>query len=270
MKKLFKGIPFILCAVMLIAPLSACKESALVSSNESTIQTTTSEVSTTQTSQDEQSLDSDTAYWSGFNFGPNLEYAEEFEISKDLSGYTNAPEAAKYVFDTMRDNDHIPEYSDGTNYIMVLVDLTEIEGEQCYVYRLDVDEPTGTIGAAYAYAYESENIYMQGFGGQWLLETTSGTDFSPEWVGDYYSDDYVVSIYNFDGEGIDFEIYKLDEPATTTSGYATLYSDNNLMAEFDQISFSLYEDYSVLNIFAPESHDLSILRGQYVKNEYAG
>lgn len=68
----------------------------------------------------------------------------------------------------MRDHGNIPEYSDETQYTMTLVDLVDIEGEECYLYRLDPDEPTGTIGAAYAYAYQSGNIYMQGQGGQWV------------------------------------------------------------------------------------------------------
>jgi hypothetical protein len=32
----------------------------------------------------------------------------------------------------------------------------------------EVDEPTGTVGAAYAYAYQSGNIHMQGYGGQFV------------------------------------------------------------------------------------------------------
>ena len=67
---------------------------------------------------------------------------------------------------------------------MVLIDLSDIEDEECYVYRLDVGEPSGTIGAAYAYAYQSDNIYMQGQGGQWLLividNGNSGESDSPE------------------------------------------------------------------------------------------
>lgn len=100
--------------------------------------------------------------------GSNLGYAEEYTIQGDLGDYLNASEAAKLTFDTMRDHGNIPEYSDETQYTMTLVDLVDIEGEECYLYRLDPDEPTGTIGAAYAYAYQSGNIYMQGQGGQWV------------------------------------------------------------------------------------------------------
>ncbi|MDR1558210.1 MAG: hypothetical protein LBS84_00685 [Clostridiales bacterium] len=111
----------------------------------------------------------DLPYWNGFDFGPNLSYSEEYEIQGDPGEYLNAAEAAKLTFDTMKANGNIPEYSDGLEYEMVLVDLADIEGEECYVYRLDVGEPSGTIGAAYAYAYQSGNIYMQGYGGQWVM-----------------------------------------------------------------------------------------------------
>ena len=99
---------------------------------------------------------------------PNLTYSEEYTLEGDSGDYANAAEAAKLVFDYCKENEHIPTYSDETLYTMVLVDLADIEGEECYVYRLDIDEPTGTIGAAYAYAYQSGGIYMQGYGGQWV------------------------------------------------------------------------------------------------------
>lgn len=111
----------------------------------------------------------DLPYWNGLDFGPNLEYDEEYVIPSDPGEYLNAAEGAKLTFDTMKANGNIPAYSDGLHYTMTLIDLSDINGEECYVYRLDVDEPSGTIGAAYAYAYQSGNIYMQGQGGQWVI-----------------------------------------------------------------------------------------------------
>lgn len=107
-------------------------------------------------------------YWNDIDFGANLGYTEEYKLESDPGGSMNAAEAAKFTFDAMRDSKHVPEYSDSTQYQMVLADLQNINGEECYVYRLEVDEPTGTIGAAYAYAYQTGNIYMQGYGGQWV------------------------------------------------------------------------------------------------------
>lgn len=112
----------------------------------------------------------DIPYWNGFYFGPNLEYAEEYQLMSDPGEYLNPAEAAKLTFDTMRDNGNIPDYSDGTEYTMTLVDLTDIEDGECYVYRLDIDAPENdTLGAAYAYAYQSGNIYMQGQMGIWVI-----------------------------------------------------------------------------------------------------
>lgn len=114
----------------------------------------------------------DLPYWNGFNFGPNLSYDEEYKSQGDPGEYLNAAEGAKLTFDKMKAGDHIPGDSDKFEYTMVLSDLADIEGEECYIYRLEVDkanDPAGTVGAAYAYAYQSGHIYMQGAGGQWLL-----------------------------------------------------------------------------------------------------
>lgn len=105
-----------------------------------------------------------------FDFESNLIYSEEYELLGDPGDSLNATDAAKLTFDYAKGNDNIPgEYSDDIQYAMVLVGLEEIEGEECYIYRLEVKESTDTVGAAYAYAYESGNIYMQGYGGQWVI-----------------------------------------------------------------------------------------------------
>lgn len=106
------------------------------------------------------------------DFGSNLTYSEEYQLASDPGEYLSAAEAAKLTFDTMRDKGTIPEYSDDTGYTMVLVDLTDIEGEECYIYRLDIDavhDNDGALGASYAYAYQSGNIYMEGQMGQWIM-----------------------------------------------------------------------------------------------------
>jgi hypothetical protein len=112
--------------------------------------------------------DYDLPEWDGFDFGQNLDYNEEYKLESDPGEYAPAYYAAKLTFDFARDNDNIPgEYSDDTEYTMTLIDLDDIEGEECYIYRLD--DKAGEIGAAYGYAYQSGNIYMQGQGGQFVL-----------------------------------------------------------------------------------------------------
>jgi ribosomal protein S18 acetylase RimI-like enzyme len=112
--------------------------------------------------------DAEPPYWNGLDFGPNVGYAEEYPSTGDSGDYLNAAEAARLTFDAMRENGNIPEYSDDAQYVMVLVDIADIAGEECYVYRLDAYGFDGAIGAAYAYAYQSGTIFMQGHGGQWL------------------------------------------------------------------------------------------------------
>jgi hypothetical protein len=126
--------------------------------------------------------DGDLPYWNGFDFGLNLTYAEEYELQGDPGEYMNPAEAAKLTFDDVKHDGYIPEYSDKTEYKIVLVDLADIEGEECYIYRLDVDEPTGTIGAAYAFAYQSGIIYMQGQGGQWVPLAIGDGDYGEEGI----------------------------------------------------------------------------------------
>ncbi|MDR1314157.1 MAG: hypothetical protein LBQ12_10805 [Deltaproteobacteria bacterium] len=112
----------------------------------------------------EGSDDDDLAYWNGFDFGPNLSYAEEYKLQGDPGDYLNPAEAAKATFDGVKIHGYIPGYSDSKEYTMTLVDLADLNGEECYVYRCD----GGGFAAGFAYAYQSGTIYMQGQGGQWV------------------------------------------------------------------------------------------------------
>ena len=141
-----------------------------------TAQATVSNSTQAQTSEPTQVADGrgddfedDLPPWNGFDFGRNLEYREEHTLQGDPGEYLSTFEAAKVTFDTAKENGNIPDYSDSTEYTMVLVGIEDIEGEERYLYRLDIDEPTGTVGAAYAYAYQSGKIYMEGYGGQFVL-----------------------------------------------------------------------------------------------------
>jgi hypothetical protein len=104
-------------------------------------------------------------YWNGFDFGPNLSYAEEYEMQGDPGEYMNAAEDAKPTFDAAKDIGYIPGYSDDTEYKMTLVDIADIYGDECYVYRCDGEDG---FAAGFAYAYQAGLIYMQGQMGQWV------------------------------------------------------------------------------------------------------
>ncbi len=109
----------------------------------------------------ELELSSDLPYWNGLDFGPNLGYAEEYQIQSDPGDYANAAEAAKLTFDALKSGGNIPKYSDSTEYIMVLINIDDIKGEECYIYRLD------DTGSNCAYAYQSGNVYYKEAGGEW-------------------------------------------------------------------------------------------------------
>ncbi|MGX8701223.1 hypothetical protein [Caproiciproducens sp.] len=106
--------------------------------------------------------DDEPPYWDGLDFGPNLEYSEEYKLQGDPGDYLNAAEAGKRVFETLRDGGHIPNYSKDKDYKMVLVNLDTVENQECYLYRLD-----GSLLSC-AYAYQSGGVYYQD-GGKWVL-----------------------------------------------------------------------------------------------------
>ena len=104
----------------------------------------------------------DLAYWNGLDFGPNLGYAEEYENHGDPGDYMNAAEAAKHIFNALKADSYIPKYSDETEYTMVLVNMDDIGGEPCYIYRMD------NISLGCAYAYQSGTIYYEKFDVAWV------------------------------------------------------------------------------------------------------
>jgi hypothetical protein len=96
-------------------------------------------------------------YWNGFDFGPNLSYAEECKCQSDPGEYMNPAEAAELTFDDVKNNGYIPGYSDDVEYTMTLVDIADIDGKECYVYRCDTE--SGDFSAGFAFPYQSDGIY---------------------------------------------------------------------------------------------------------------
>jgi hypothetical protein len=221
----------------------------------------------------------DLPWWDGFDFGPNLEYREEIVALSDPGEYINAAEGAKYTFDAVRDNGYVPEYSDATQYTMVLVDIAALYegGEECYVYRLDIDEPTGTLGAAYAYAYQSGNIYMEGYGGEFVLILGGGLgDLFPDemndpcdvnWWGEYITDEWSIGIVSYNGSGFRFEFYSLRDGHMVTDGVAAVYPDNPLQAEYENFEFWLSEDFNTIQVFVTLDTEFDQLGGDYNRIE---
>jgi hypothetical protein len=250
--------------------------------------------------------DSEPPYWDGFDFGPNLEYREEFELLGDPGEYLNSAEGAKYTFNAVRETDYVPEYSDSTQYIMVFVGLDVIGGEECYVYRLDIDEPTGTLGAAYAYAYQSGGIYMEGYGGEFVPilgggrgdllpgEADDGGDGSwsdpgdlgasvggrgdllpgeasdpsdATWWGEYKTDAWSIGIVGYNGRGFRFEFYSLRDGHLITDGVAAVYPDNPLHAEYADFEFWLTPGFDTIQVFVTLGTEFDQLGGDYKRIE---
>lgn len=99
------------------------------------------------------------------------------------------------------------------------------------------------------------------------IQGDPGDTGTPEWWGTFEGDEYSVSITNFDGSSFRFQIFLTSNGSIFSEGVAALYPGNNLMAEYGQMSFSLYEDFNAIDVFAPESHENERMRGHYERRE---
>jgi hypothetical protein len=180
----------------------------------------------------------DLAYWNGFDFGPNLTYAEEHQLQGDPGDYLNAAEAAKLTFDLAKIEGQISDYSDDSEYAMTLTDLAEIDGQESYVYRCE----GGGMGATFAYAYQVGRVYVQVQGGQWVrLDEGSpkGNRDGREpakvnWPGKYNSIDFVLEVANYDGKSFSFMI---DDVGESMSAAAELDPNDPYSAKFGDMVF---------------------------------
>lgn len=197
----------------------------------------------------------DLAYWNGFDFGSNLTYDEEYETQGDSGEYINAAEAAKVVFDEVKANGNISGYSENTEYKMTLVDLMDVNGEECYVYRCD----GGAYGAGFAYAYQSGSIYMQGYGGQWVpMDASNDGSNEINWEGEFNSINYVmhISAVDYDGGVFDFNI---DDEIT---GVAEFAPDDPYSAYCGEIYFS-FDGKDTINVTNGGDYSETYFRSQY-------
>lgn len=251
---------------LLVLSLAACNNEANLADTSPSVTTTPSaDISDTDGRGDmlDDDADGDPAYWNGFDFGPNLIYAEEYESQGYTDEYLNAAEAAKLTFNDAKDTGYIPDYSDSVEYTMTLVDIEDIDGDECYVYRCDGEDG---FAAGFAYSYQVGDIYMQGQGGQWVVliwgdggyddYDDSGDSDAPEgddasmdsanvsWWGKYNSINYVLEISNYDGTSFSFTIDDVDR---VDSGVAALDYDNPYSAQFGEIVFS-FDGVDTINI----------------------
>jgi hypothetical protein len=118
-----------------------------------------------------KSADSDILYWDGLDFGSNLTYAEEYEWQGDPDEHRDAAESAKLMFDDLKRCGYISG-SGNMPYTMTLIDIEDIDGNECYVYRCENRQDFIAL-----FAYRSGGTYMQARGGEWVqLDIGDGDD----------------------------------------------------------------------------------------------
>ena len=205
-----KVFTFILLLLMVLAITSSCDAS---------------QSSETQSSELGLSDDNSVPYWNGMDFGTNLKYFEEYQLDADAGDNLNAAEAAKVTFDTMKNGGNIPDYSDDTEYTMTFIDLMNIDNEECYVYRLDIGN-SDTLGASYAYAYQSGNIYMQGMSGTWIIPESDESEDNAHitFMTQEYKSDNIAEIpyIEYDGDK-NFEIDAINN--SINQGIQRIYNE---------------------------------------------
>lgn len=208
----------------------------------------------------------DLPYWNGMDFGPNLTYSEEYKLQADPGDYMNPAQGAQMVWAYVLEFGGLPAYSDDLDYQIVLVDLRDVKGAECYVYRIDSLDSGQTLGQ-WAYDYQSSiNVYKLDEGG-------SATRLDSSWTGIYQGESHVIEISEETSTGFYFMV----KPITTTAmdavsqneavyeGHAEISDAGNAITE-DGTGFSIYEDDGPkLDFFAAESGKVAYLRGQYSK-----
>lgn len=159
----------------------------------------------------------------------------------------------KINFNLSEDYEEIEFHAEGTEW-------AEFSGTYIIVSR---DDPYGLGWEDY---YEPQD--EDGRGDIFEPEGSDPGDTGiPEWWGEFKGEEFSIGITNYDGNSFMFTIYNLRNGESILDGVAAIYSDNPLMAEYGEISFSLYEDYSGIDFFVSESSEWSHMRGQYLRIE---
>ncbi|MDR1642977.1 MAG: hypothetical protein LBT59_25070 [Clostridiales bacterium] len=221
---------------------------------------------------DDEYADGELPYWNGLDFGPYLSYDEKFEIEGDPGEYLDAAQSAMVTFYAAQANGNLPEYSEDTQYLMTLVDLRDIQGEECYIYTLDLDDPEGVLGAAYGYAYQSGRIYMEGYGSEFVLiiDADQGDGDNAFWEGDYlwdgsYRDETsgrkVLNISDFDGTTLEFSFIVNNGDAF--EGTASV-SEN--LAQCEGLVFDIAESCEFIIVSTDGSQEMAQFEEVYYRN----
>lgn len=100
-----------------------------------------------------------------------------------------------------------------------------------------------------------------------LAEGDPGEVEVPNWWGEFASEDFSIGITNFNGSSFHFSFFLLRDGSTVFEGVAALYSDNDHMAEYMDISFYLYEDSNAIDFFTSDDSEWEHMCGNYQRIE---
>lgn len=213
--------------------------------------------------------DEDVPKWDGFDFGQNIEYAEEYEIVGDPGDNLRPWEAAK----ALADGTLIELYGMEFPIRITLVGLEQIEGEECYIFEVSTQFAeerhqsrygVGYLGAVYSLV---EDHIVSGDGRGDLPQSDPNDAGNPAWQGAYMGDGYAIEITDFDGSSFSFDLIFSRNGKTMIAGIAALSPENSRMAKFTELSFLLSEDFSAIDVLVSKGSEWSHLSGSYKRLE---
>jgi hypothetical protein len=96
-----------------------------------------------------------------------------------------------------------------------------------------------------------------------------GDTKDPAWWGEYTCVDanFSIGVSNYDGKSFLFNFSNLRNGEYFYDGAAAINPDDNFTAEYGELSFTLSEDFNVIDISAPDSSEWAHLSGKYERIE---
>ena len=152
------------------------------------------------------------------------------------------------------EDDYIAEYNDMMfslyeDYSVIDVFVTEGAEWEHFSGQYSMLDPDS------AYALDSQDD----------PQSDPGDDGLPIWLGSYTGDDFSIDISDCDGNNVTFALFLLRNGSMVVEGTAVIYPDNVMMAENDDLHFSLYEDFSGIDVLVAEDSEWEHVRGQYLR-----
>ena len=114
--------------------------------------------------------------------------------------------------------------------------------------------------------YEGSSFFINHAGGRGDLFDYDPNDSDVhEWWGEYVGEMWSIGITNFNGATFWFTFYNLRNGQSFFEGVAAVNPDNDYVAEYENILFNLFHDYSAIYVNIMGESEWEHLVGHYEK-----